>query len=142
MHRYCRNCLYQLDHIDTPRCPECGQPFDVADPDTFLDAPRHPSASLRTLLIVGIALFPLGFALAVMTRTVSDRFLLPAGLAYVLGFFAVAFAVAGGAGTAGRTTCPPRERAASKRTATLGIVFLIAVLLVPMLLFTLVSILR
>jgi len=40
---FCFNCAYPLDPLDRPtgQCPECGHPFDLADPATFSPAPNH-----------------------------------------------------------------------------------------------------
>ena len=32
---FCLGCDYQLDHLSSRRCPECGREFDPADPSTF-----------------------------------------------------------------------------------------------------------
>jgi len=32
----CANCRYPLRGLPKPRCPECGQPFDPLNPETFL----------------------------------------------------------------------------------------------------------
>jgi hypothetical protein len=37
--RYCRACYYPLTGLPEPRCPECGQAFDLADPATFTMSP-------------------------------------------------------------------------------------------------------
>lgn len=37
--RRCLRCLYVLDYLPTPQCPECGLPFDPADPQTYLTKP-------------------------------------------------------------------------------------------------------
>ena len=36
---YCRGCGYNLRGLTVPRCPECGRPFDPADPHTYR---KHP----------------------------------------------------------------------------------------------------
>jgi hypothetical protein len=37
---FCRKCDYSLVGLSANRCPECGRPFDPADPRTFLSHPR------------------------------------------------------------------------------------------------------
>jgi hypothetical protein len=41
----CLNCRYLLRGLPEPRCPECGQPFDPGDPDTYYD-PARPKRSV------------------------------------------------------------------------------------------------
>ena len=36
----CKECGYALRALTLPRCPECGRPFDPADPET-MDLPEH-----------------------------------------------------------------------------------------------------
>lgn len=35
MARYCLKCRYPLEHLRQNLCPECGLPFDLADPDSY-----------------------------------------------------------------------------------------------------------
>lgn len=49
---YCPSCQYDLSRIDSRRCPECGRPFNPADPTTF-DARRRGS---QAILGIGLAL--------------------------------------------------------------------------------------
>lgn len=35
----CLGCYYVLDHLAGRRCPECGRPFDPADPSTYTTKP-------------------------------------------------------------------------------------------------------
>lgn len=39
--RICLGCKYDLRGLDTPRCPECGRPFDPDDPTTTGPVPWH-----------------------------------------------------------------------------------------------------
>lgn len=41
-HIYCLECKYDLFGLRTFTCPECGRPFDPADPKTWLKDLRHP----------------------------------------------------------------------------------------------------
>ncbi len=56
----CRQCGYPLRQLSQPRCPECGRPFDPADPGT-MDLGRRPGPVARALLrptgrpLVGVA---------------------------------------------------------------------------------------
>ena len=41
---FCLKCRYVLNHLDQPRCPECGRVFDPANPATYAKTPyrlRH-----------------------------------------------------------------------------------------------------
>lgn len=38
--RFCRKCSYNLRGIESVRCPECGRPFEPADPKTYRRRPR------------------------------------------------------------------------------------------------------
>jgi hypothetical protein len=42
---YCRQCHYDLRALTTNRCPECGNPFDPNNPDSFY--PHYPSFGWR-----------------------------------------------------------------------------------------------
>lgn len=33
--RFCLRCGYRLNHLTSPRCPECGKEFDPNDTDSF-----------------------------------------------------------------------------------------------------------
>ena len=50
---YCHRCGYSLAHLPTNRCPECGEPFDPADPATFAgrDHPRFLRAWMHLPLV-------------------------------------------------------------------------------------------
>ena len=58
---YCRRCHHDLRHLPEPRCPECGTPFDPADPRSSLRDPPRPLEQLilrsarliLTLLLLG-----------------------------------------------------------------------------------------
>jgi hypothetical protein len=52
--RYCRTCAYDLRASEN-RCPECGRPFDPANPRTYRRLP--PSAALWWLTRLLIAVF-------------------------------------------------------------------------------------
>ena len=61
--RFCRRCSYDLHAtpLENPRCPECGHPFDPADPRTFRRRPvrrwlRHVRRAAACLLILFLVL--------------------------------------------------------------------------------------
>ena len=64
---YCRSCQYDLNGLGTGRCPECGHPFDPADPTTFETRRRGLQAILGVglALAIGIAVI-LGFWVSLM----------------------------------------------------------------------------
>ncbi len=39
---FCASCFYPLDHLAGRRCPECGRPFDPADPSSVSHTPNRP----------------------------------------------------------------------------------------------------
>ena len=41
---HCAGCRYPLDGLSENRCPECGRPFDHADPASFATSPKKPWA--------------------------------------------------------------------------------------------------
>src|SRR5687768_16603017 len=49
---FCPRCGYSLVALPTPRCPECGRPFDPPNPPTYLSHPprRLPKYPLRPTL--------------------------------------------------------------------------------------------
>ena len=53
---FCRSCRYRLDELAAGRCPECGLPFDPADPSTFADWRRWPQAAIGFGAAIGILL--------------------------------------------------------------------------------------
>ncbi len=67
----CRNCMYPLRGLDTPRCPECGTPFDPSDRLTmnltstrlggYLSQPLR--ADLHKFQIIAMGAMVWGFAL-------------------------------------------------------------------------------
>jgi predicted amidophosphoribosyltransferase len=44
----CIRCGYRLDGIESRRCPECGDPFDPADPLTFVVQIADPVVLVNT----------------------------------------------------------------------------------------------
>src|SRR5262249_27654189 len=54
---FCLSCHYPLDGLASSRCPECGTPFDLKDPHTFLLAGRYPRWIGPT--VVFLVLYPL-----------------------------------------------------------------------------------
>ena len=46
--RYCLGCRYPLDFLPGNRCPECGRPFDPADPATYTTSPNKPWIATAT----------------------------------------------------------------------------------------------
>lgn len=46
----CHNCRYLLRGLPNPVCPECGQPFDPEDPDSYYN-PARPKRSIMQRLI-------------------------------------------------------------------------------------------
>lgn len=50
---FCRKCGYALHGLSKNRCPECGLPFDPADPTSFVSATARkasPGAGLGGML--------------------------------------------------------------------------------------------
>ena len=64
---FCSSCQYDLTGLGTGCCPECGRPFDPADPTTFETRRRGLQAILGVglALVIGIAAI-LGFWAALM----------------------------------------------------------------------------
>jgi hypothetical protein len=53
--RRCLDCDYPLRGLPEPRCPECGRPFDPADPNSYFAPPPKDYLSPRECLaMVGI----------------------------------------------------------------------------------------
>jgi hypothetical protein len=46
----CLKCGYRLRGLPAPRCPECGQPFDPADPNSYYDPARPKRSALRRFI--------------------------------------------------------------------------------------------
>ena len=87
--RYCRGCGYNLRGLTVPRCPECGRPFDPADPHTYREhpirrwvRPRHAGGHLRVhyrppprrhvgLALLGLVFRTAGLPLSKHTRVMS-----------------------------------------------------------------------
>jgi len=55
-HRFCLDCWYVLDGLTSPRCPECGRPFDAENADTYTTQPRLTFQTNRILPILVVAL--------------------------------------------------------------------------------------
>lgn len=55
-HRYCLKCWYVLDGLTSPRCPECGSPFDAESPRTYATQPRLAYQFSRMWPVAGIAM--------------------------------------------------------------------------------------
>ena len=58
---HCIDCDYDLQHLDTNRCPECGRPFDKEDEKTFRPVPltgrkRYLKSEIHMTLFI-VALF-------------------------------------------------------------------------------------
>ncbi len=57
--KYCLSCSYVLDGLVSRRCPECGHPFDPANPETFARSGRQPIQrkwAHRSLILAAILL--------------------------------------------------------------------------------------
>jgi hypothetical protein len=54
----CRSCQYSLFELATGPCPECGRPFDPADPSTFETRRRGQQAllGLGLAVVIGIVM--------------------------------------------------------------------------------------
>ncbi len=52
----CLKCAYVLDALKSRKCPECGHPFDPADPSTFRTGARHDK---NRWIVVSMYLTPL-----------------------------------------------------------------------------------
>lgn len=76
----CLDCNYILDHAPSARCPECGRPFNLADPATFHDGQKHRADWI--CLIVAIV-NPVAFLLAAPVFG-GEAVLAPAGLQVVV----------------------------------------------------------
>jgi len=46
----CLKCGYLLRGLPEPRCPECAQPFDPEDPDSYYDPARPKRSVIRRLI--------------------------------------------------------------------------------------------
>ena len=79
---YCIKCRYSLFGLTSPRCPECGQPFDPNDPTTYLTTDRvvHPVHMVIGFAIVGVML-----VLAAASGGQLDLFVDPAMLIWFAG---------------------------------------------------------
>ncbi len=60
---HCLNCGYNLRGLPENRCPECGQPFNPDDSETYRSRPRSGSV-LLWLSLLSVALFALPLAAA------------------------------------------------------------------------------
>ena len=65
----CGDCRYSLRGLTVPRCPECGRPFDPADPDTYLQgSQRRVLDPIERRLLTPPALrVKVGFVLVTLT---------------------------------------------------------------------------
>jgi hypothetical protein len=50
----CSKCGYCIRHLDRPRCPECGEPFDEKWLDESFQPPRAAKHPWRTRMIAGL----------------------------------------------------------------------------------------
>ena len=68
---YCLACDYDLTHLDTDRCPECGRAFNPLNPDTFAAktlADRRAQMVVTIVIVLAIAGFV--FGLGVLSWTI------------------------------------------------------------------------
>lgn len=79
----CLECYYTLYGLENPRCPECGRPFDLADPTTYTTRPPF----------VRWQLWLPGFVLAVISGLVVTLLLLATGVVGAALTLAVPFSV-------------------------------------------------
>jgi hypothetical protein len=71
-HKRCLGCGYILDGLPEPRCPECGRPFDPADPATFFTHLESGWPYLVTALIAfGAVVLPPWLAASVLPQATS-----------------------------------------------------------------------
>lgn len=95
----CKHCRYRLDGLTEYRCPECGEPFDPNDPETYFIKPPsvilpallvQTAAALIVSLIVLLFVLPrspagtIQFGLVIVLALVSASFALPFHLVYGL----------------------------------------------------------
>jgi hypothetical protein len=86
---HCLSCNYPLSHLPTPRCPECGRPFDPADPFTMnVGRPLSPLA----LRILAPARWPKPLAYTLASLLTLWSLLLPGYGPYLCIFLALGYA--------------------------------------------------
>lgn len=87
----CLHCRYRLAGLAAHRCPECGEPFDPDDPETYLI--EQPHIIWPTLLVQTVAVFisSLIVLLFVLPRTPAGT--MQFGLAIVLALVSASFAL-------------------------------------------------
>ena len=97
---WCLECGYDLRGLPEARCPECGQPFDLADATTFVSRLRSGTRYLAAAIVGGLAMAsPLVVAWLNDLYDLGERFdailevLWPLGPVLLIGGFMVEWAV-------------------------------------------------
>jgi hypothetical protein len=125
---FCQGCNYVLRGLKDNRCPECGRPFDPADPSTF-NSGRAPGAVRRWLMQPPGWLFNTAGAAVATIIVLSAR----AGQAYVPMYIVSVFAgtaivfawglrLLASVLLARRSPQPPRRRKAWARWAVVPLI--------------------